>query len=123
MRFLIWNGLLVLLGDINIDLLQPSNNLTKQYQSILDVFGIQQMVNQPTRVTRTSRTLIDHIVTNYPQNITHTGIIPCSIINDHDAVFACINTRVARFQPRYKYIRIDKILMKTLLERISHLCH
>ena len=100
-----WNGLLVLLGDINIDLLQPSNNLTKQYQSILDVFGIQQMVNQPTRVTRT---LIDHIVTNYPQNITHTGIIPCSIICDHDAVFACINTRVVRFQPRYKYIRIDK---------------
>ena len=95
-----WNGLLVLLGDINIDLLQPSNNLTKQYQSILDVFGIQQMVNQPTRVTRTSRT-------NYPQNITHTGIIPCSI-SDHDAVFACINTRVARLQPRYKYIRIDK---------------
>ena len=89
-----WNGLFVLLGDINIDLLQPSNNLTKQYQSILDVFGIQQMVNQPTRVTRTSRTLIDHIVTNYPQNITHTGIIPCSIISDHDAVFACINTRV-----------------------------
>ena len=96
-----WNGLLVLLGNINIDLLQPSNNLTKQYQSIFDVFGIQQMVNQPTRVTRTSRTLIDHIV-------THTGIIPCSIISDHDAVFACINTRVARLQPRYKYIRIDK---------------
>ena len=103
-----WNGLLVLLGDINIDLLQPSNNLTKQYQSILNVFGIQQMVNQPTHVTGTSRTLIDHIVTNYLQNITHTGIIPCSIISDHDAVFACINTRVARFQPRYKYIRIDK---------------
>ena len=68
------------------------------------------MVNQPTRVTRTSRTLIDHIVTNYPQNITHTGIIPCSIISDHDAVFARINTRVARFQPRYKYIRIEKNL-------------
>ena len=96
---------MVLLGDINIDLLQPSNNLTEQYQSILDVFGIQQMVNQPTRVTRT---LVDHIVTNYLQNITHTGIIPCSIICDHDAVFACINTRVVRFQPRYKDIRIDK---------------
>ncbi len=105
-----WNGLLVLLGDINIDMLQPSNNLTKQYQSILDVFGIQQMVNQPTRVTRTSRTLIDHIVTNYTQNITHTGIIPCSIVSDHDAVFASVNARVARFQPRFKYIRIEKNL-------------
>ena len=105
-----WNGLLVLLGDIKIDMLQPSNNLTKQYQSILDVFGIQQMVNQPTRVTRTSRTLIDHIVTNYPQNITHTGIITCSIVSDHDAVFACVNARVARFQPRFKYIRIEKNL-------------
>ena len=93
-------------------MLRPSNSLTKQYQTILDVFGIQHMVKQPTRVTSSTRTLIDHIVTNYrsPQNITRTSIIPCSIVRDHDAVFACINVRVPRFQPRYKFIRFDKNL-------------
>ena len=52
-------------------MLQPSNNLKKQYQTILDLFGLQQMVNQPTGVTQHFKTLIDHIVTNYPQSISH----------------------------------------------------
>lgn len=91
-------------------MLQPSKSSTKQYQTILDVFGLQQMVKQPTRVTQHSRTLIDHIVTNYPQSISHTGIIPTTIVSDHDAIFACINVRVPRFQPRYKYIRQEESL-------------
>ena len=34
-----------------------------------------------------------------------TDVIPASIVSDHDAQFACINVRVNRYQPRYKYIR------------------
>ena len=68
------------------------------------------MVKQPTRVTSSSKTPIDHIVINYPQNITHTGIIPCSTVSDHDAVFVCINVHVPRFQPRLKFIRVEKNL-------------
>ena len=32
-------------------------------------------------------------------------MIPTAIVSDHDAPFACINVRVDRFQPRYKFIR------------------
>lgn len=91
-------------------MLQSSNSFTKQYQTILDVFRLQQMVKQPTRVTRHSSTLIDHIVTNYPQCISHTDIIPSTMVSDHDAVFACVNVRIPRFQPRYKFIRQEKKL-------------
>ena len=59
-----WDGLLVVTGDVNIDMLKPSNILTRKYQAMLDVFGLHQMVSKPTRVTRTSKTLLDHIVTN-----------------------------------------------------------
>ena len=71
----------------------------------LYMFGLEQIVTKPTRVTRTSRTLIDHIITNYPMRISATDVIPTSIVSDHDALFACINVRVNRYQPRYKYIR------------------
>ena len=71
----------------------------------LYMFGLEQIVTKPTRVTRTSRTLIDHIITNYPMRISATDVIPTSIVSDHDAPFACINVRVNRYQPRYKYIR------------------
>ena len=99
-----WDGMLILTGDINIDMLHPSDHLTKRYQGILDMFELTQIAKRPTRVTRTSKTLIDHFIPNHPQKVTNTGIIPCSIVSDHDAIYACVNVRLPRFQPRYKFI-------------------
>ena len=83
-----WDGMLILTGNCNIDMLKPNDSLTKQYQGILDVFGFQQLITQPTRVTRSSKTLIDHPITNYPQRVVGTGLIPCLIISDHDGYCA-----------------------------------
>ena len=79
--------------------------LQKRYQTILDVFGVTQVVTHPTSITKTTKTLIDHLITNYPQKVTDTGIVPCSIISDHDAIFACINVCLPRFQPQFKHLR------------------
>jgi hypothetical protein len=103
-----WDGLLLVTGDINIDLLKPNDPLSKTYQSILEIFGLTQHVTKPTRVTQNLKTLIDHIVTNDPHCVAATGIIPAPTISDHDAVFACVNVRVRRFQPRYKWIRLER---------------
>jgi exonuclease III len=103
-----WDGLLYVTGDVNIDMLNSSHSMTKQYKSVLDVLGMHQHVTKPTRVTPTSRTLIDHIITNYPQCVAVTDIIPSSTVSDHDGVFACINVRVPRYQPRHKLIRNEK---------------
>ena len=103
-----WDGImmLILTGDVNIDMLSPPHYLTKRHQTILNVFGLTQVVTHPTRITKTTKTLIDHLITNYPQKVTDTGIVPCSIISDHDAIYACINVRLPRFQPRFKHIGI-----------------
>ena len=86
-------------------MLRPSDHLTKRYQGILDMFELTQIVKRPTRVTRISKTLIDHFITNHPQKVTNTGIIPGSIVSDHDVIYACANVRLPRFQPPYKFIR------------------
>ena len=105
-----WDGLLVVTGDVNIDMRKPSDNLTRKYQTLLEAFSLKQIVTKPTRVTRTSKTLIDHVV-NFPQNITYTDVnLPCSMVGDHDAPFACINVRVPRFQPRFKFLWNEKEL-------------
>ena len=44
------------------------------------------MINEATRITSDTKTLIDHVSTNKPDRISSSGIIPCRI-SDQDAVF------------------------------------
>ena len=87
-----------------------SDNITKQYRSILEAFGCYQHVTKPTRIMCTSKMLIDHIVTNNRSCVTATDVIPGRSISDHEGIFACVNVHVPRYQPRYKWIRWEKNL-------------
>ena len=90
-----WNGLLILTGDFNIDLFQPDAELTKQYLDLLEIFNLSQHVKEGTRTTPISRTLIDHIISNDSKRVTHTGVLPCSNISDHDGhMLALIFVRI-----------------------------
>ena len=44
-----WDGLLVVTGDVNIDMRKPSDNLTRKYQTLLEAFSLKQIVTKPTR--------------------------------------------------------------------------
>ena len=105
-----WNGLLVVTGDRNIDLMPGRKNIpfTRQYLNILSSLNLHQHVTKPTRKTKNSSTLIDHIISNSPERITFTHVLPCSLLSDHDAVYAFVNIKVTRFQPWYKYIRDER---------------
>ena len=117
-----WDGLLLLTGDTNIDMSKPSDSHTKQQQSILDAFGCHQHVTKPTRIIRTSKTLIDHIVTNNRRCITATDVMSGWSISDHEGIFAWVNARVPRYQPRYKWIRLEKKMnMKEFLKDCANL--
>ena len=93
--------MVVLTGDINFDLIGRPDSLLTRYSNTSDMFGLEQIVTKPTRVTGTSRTLVDHIIINYPMHISATDVIPTSIASEHDTPFTCINVRVNRYQPRY----------------------
>ena len=95
---------------MNIDLLNQDCATTRQYNELLEVSHLQQMVQEPTRVSRHSSSLIDHLVTNRPNRIMHTDILPCSIVSDLDVIYTSVNVRVERFKPRNKFIRYMKNL-------------
>ena len=56
------------MGDLNCNILPSSlNNVnTQALLSITDVYNLKQLVNEPTRVTPMSSTLIDVIFTSHP---------------------------------------------------------
>ncbi len=65
-------------------------------------------MSKPIRTTPTSKSLIDHLISNSPSRISHTDVLPCPSISDHDAPYATINVRITEFVPRYKYIRSER---------------
>ena len=50
---------------------------------------------KPVRVTATTKTCIDHIITNRPVCVLDSGVLPCGI-SDHDAVFMVKNMRAPK---------------------------
>ena len=59
---------LYLLGDINRDLL--NTQIKRSWSEYMEPFGLNQLVSEATRVTSTSKTLIDHVYSNCSENVT-----------------------------------------------------
>ena len=59
-----------LLGDFNCDLASPTPDAnTRHLLEISDLYGLKQLINEPTRITESSFTLIDLIYTNYTDGV------------------------------------------------------
>ena len=76
-----------LLGDINANLLPGFlDHESRMLLNILDTFGLSQLITKPTRVTRNSKSLIDLCITNCPEKVAHSDVIPLGI-SDHSFVY------------------------------------
>ncbi|XP_060561384.1 uncharacterized protein LOC132721143, partial [Ruditapes philippinarum] len=82
-KIYIENKEIILTGDFNYnyDPLTLSTNNTC-WNNITNSFNLKQVVEEPTRVTKTSKTIIDHLYTNFPHNISEITI-PQLSISDH----------------------------------------
>ena len=73
------------MGDYNIDLLNPARHNTEKFINVLQSNGFYPHINQPTRISNESQTLIDNIFSNVYQSSIN-GII-YSDISDHLPIF------------------------------------
>lgn len=80
---------LVCLGDLNIDLLKLNNDATKRLQSILQNLNLVQINDEPTRITDSSQTLIDHIIVSNEKLVVEKGLLP--ELSDHFTIFCKLN--------------------------------
>ena len=76
-----------LFGDLNCNLasFQYDSN-TRRLCEITDLFGLQQLITEPTCITETSSTLIDLIFTNYADRVVCSGVSQIGI-SDHSLIY------------------------------------
>ena len=99
---------LYLMGDLNCNLLSDvvSNN-SSHLLNIIDMFGLSQLITEPTRVTQHSSTLIDLCLTNCPDKISKSGVINIGI-SDHSAIY--FTRKVAHFRPNmHKNVEVRQL--------------
>ena len=97
-----------LLGGLNIDLLSSatSTNRTKLTE-ILDIYGLSQMINEPTRITAKSSTPIDLCIASAPANVVNSGVMHLSI-SDHSLVYTIRKAHYVRDGVRHIETRTMK---------------
>ena len=111
---------IILMGDLNIDYLKKENN--KPIKEILDFYNLKQIVTKPTRLTSTSRTLIDCILTTNKTHIISHDVIPTSIA-DHDMVGCVRKLHTQKFNPKViktrNYSKYNPVALRLDLKQID----
>ena len=103
------NKNLLVLGDLNDDYFQPDNRM----KTIIQTLHLHQLSDKPTRITRTSSTLIDLIITNNSNFIISSDVIACPV-GDHEQLTVSLNIKKEKNPPQ-------TITYRTLKEYSSNL--
>ncbi|CAC5361240.1 unnamed protein product [Mytilus coruscus] len=93
----------ILLGDLNIDLLKagPPSRISR----ICERYGIENVVQEPTRITSSTATLLDPIYINNLSILRNSMVLP-SFCSDHCPTLIEINFSTAR-QKAYSKVVYD----------------
>ena len=93
-------------GDFNINALTYDNfPKTKSFFDMLFKNNVISVINRPTRVTRSSATAIDNILTNSFVDVKLSSGIIKTDISDHFSIFYSFNVKKDRNQTELKTIK------------------
>ena len=82
---------IILLGDTNCDLSikqaeQSIDNQTRHLTCLYELFSLKQLVEEPSRVSISTSSIIDHIATNCTKNVLKSGVHKVTM-SDHFMVY------------------------------------
>ena len=101
----------VLLGDLNLDRLRPDKPEGKLLIDIEETHGLECLITQPKRIQsragRTTKTLIDVILTNEAHLFIKSGIYDPGL-SDHPIVYGFMQHKAAKAKPRIIKFRTTK---------------
>jgi hypothetical protein len=70
------------LGDINVDFTPTANSSCKNtITEPFDIYGLHQLIGEPTRITEKSTTMIDLCVTNSLSTTVDSGVIIFQLVS------------------------------------------
>jgi hypothetical protein len=83
--------------------MRQSNNVnpdTLELKDICDIYDMDCIIKEPTRVTNVTSTLIDVILTTFPNLFWTSGTINTHI-SDHKLIFSVMKAKLARPKPKF----------------------
>jgi hypothetical protein len=87
MRYATRNKLeVIIVDDINCDRLNPTLKQTEKLLEFTMVNELEQLINEPTRVTSTTSTLIDVLITSTPNLFKDSGVMNITL-SDHYPIY------------------------------------
>lgn len=108
---------LILCGDLNIDFSSVCA-ARECLQSIFDSFGIVMHINSPTRITKTSSSTIDYVVSSFDPQSTSCTVLSTDL-SDHEAVLTKFSVKSKIKNASRKKCRV---LSEKNLLKFKHLC-
>ena len=96
-----------MLGDLNCDLLKPDSPEAMSLLDFCTSVNQTQLIKEPTRVTETSSSLIDIIMTSNVSLVENHGVA-LSHISDHYLIYAPLKLKMLKPPPSYKCVRSYK---------------
>ncbi|XP_066020848.1 uncharacterized protein [Pocillopora verrucosa] len=96
------------LGDLNCNMAAPKfDKSTNILSNIADVYGLDQLITEHTRITDKSRTLIDLIFTNTPDRVVCSGVSHIGI-SDHSLVYVFRKVSIESTTNKHTTLRYRK---------------
>ncbi|KAG5871482.1 hypothetical protein JTB14_036079 [Gonioctena quinquepunctata] len=96
---------IILGGDFNVDILNETNNNTKTLWTFFEKYNLFQKCNEPTRITATSSTCIDLLVSTDSDVIKNVPVSKMDGISEHCLVKCEIKCEKEKFQPKFVSFR------------------
>ncbi|CAB3984845.1 Hypothetical predicted protein [Paramuricea clavata] len=98
---------IIVVGDLNCDLLKPDSPEAMSLLDFCTSANQTQLIKEPTRVTETSSSLIDIIMTSNVSLVENHGLA-LSHISDHYLIYAFLKLKMLKPPPSYKCVRSYK---------------
>jgi exonuclease III len=109
---------ILLIGDLNSD---PQTFHGQKFINFCNNNNMHMNVHEPTRITATSSTILDQIVTSRPNLVTDVKIEPPISTNDHCTVTASLNLKPKTDPPfqrlMWNYKKADIVGLKNYLSQ------
>ena len=93
---------IIIVGDLNINC-HSNNYIGNAVYNLCNLFDMEQLISVPTRVTATSQTVIDVIITSMSSKHVNTGVIQTTL-SDHYMIFTdlCCSVKVTHHSREIK---------------------
>lgn len=104
------------LGDFNVNLMNPDNPLNNVFEN----YNFSQIINEPTRVTANSASLLDAIFVSDTSLICESGVIPADFISDHQMIYCTLNLKKDKVEPKIVRYRCFKHFNNNIFQQDLH---